>query len=202
MACGAEKIGPSKRIAQEVLDGLLGNVARRQHLGIIDDSAISFAEFAKVWWERVERGLKPTTQVRWKGIREKHLERGFPGCLRGISAAGTESYIATRLEAKATPSTVNREITVLKHMLKRAVLWEYLTLNPLVNLKGSERTGRSHAVPVPRRDREPARMLPAQGHPPGISGCLSQTFRARRVEHRYAPRRDPFTHWSICGLAE
>src|SRR5260221_9146018 len=117
-----KKIGPSKRIAQEVLDGLLGNVARRQHLGIIDDSAISFADFAKVWWKRIAHGLKPTTQVRWKGIREKHLEPAFPGSLQGISAAGAESYIAKRSEAGATPSTVNREITVLKHMLKRAAL--------------------------------------------------------------------------------
>jgi hypothetical protein len=139
-----KKIGPSKRIAQEVLDGLLGNVARRQHLGIIDDSAISFADFATVWWKRIAHGLKPTTQVRWKGIREKHLKPAFPGSLRGISAAGAESYIAKRLEAGATPSTVNREITVLKHMLKRAVLWEYLTLNPLVNLKAQkEPDGRS-----------------------------------------------------------
>ena len=79
-----KKIGPSKRIAQEVLDGLLGNVARRQHLGVIDDSTISFADFAKVWWERVARGLKPTTRVRWNGIREKHLAPAFPGSLRGI----------------------------------------------------------------------------------------------------------------------
>jgi hypothetical protein len=28
---------------------LLGNVARRVHLGIVEDSAISFADFAKLW---------------------------------------------------------------------------------------------------------------------------------------------------------
>ena len=47
------KIGPSKRVAKEVLDGLLGNVARRVHLGVIEESAISFADFAKIWRERV-----------------------------------------------------------------------------------------------------------------------------------------------------
>lgn len=45
------KIGPSKRVAQEVLNGLLGNVARRQHLGVIEDSPISFAGFSKIWRE-------------------------------------------------------------------------------------------------------------------------------------------------------
>jgi integrase len=143
------KIGPSKRIAREVLDGLLGNVARRQHLGIIDDSAISFVDFAKVWWERVAHGLRPSTQVRWKGICEKHLKPAFPGSLRGITAASAESYIAKRLEAGATPSTVNREVMVLKHMLKRAVLWEYLTLTPLANLKAQrEPDGRSRYLAI------------------------------------------------------
>ena len=41
------KIGPSKRVAREVLDGILGQVARRQYLGVIEDSAISFTDFAK-----------------------------------------------------------------------------------------------------------------------------------------------------------
>jgi hypothetical protein len=44
-----KKIGPSKRVAQEVLDGILGNIARRQHLGVIEDSPISFADFADIW---------------------------------------------------------------------------------------------------------------------------------------------------------
>src|SRR5580704_11668952 len=74
-----KKIGPSKRIAQEVLDGLLGNVARRQHLGIIDDSAMSFAEFSKVWWERVSPTLKPRSQERWLGIVKLHLKSAFAG---------------------------------------------------------------------------------------------------------------------------
>lgn len=35
-----KKIGPDRRVAKEVLDGILGNVARRQHLGIIEESPI------------------------------------------------------------------------------------------------------------------------------------------------------------------
>jgi hypothetical protein len=33
-----KKIGPSKRVAKEILDDTLGRVARRQHLGIIEES--------------------------------------------------------------------------------------------------------------------------------------------------------------------
>ncbi len=48
-----KKIGPNHRVAKEVLDGILGNVARRVHLGVIEDSSISFADFAKIWQVRV-----------------------------------------------------------------------------------------------------------------------------------------------------
>jgi hypothetical protein len=168
-----KKIGPSKRVAQEVLDGMLGNVARRQHLGIIDDSAISFADFTKVWWGRVGRSLQLSTQVRWQGIREKHLEPAFPGSLRGITSAGAETYIANRLEAGATPSTVNREMTVLKHMLKRAVLWEYLTLNPLANIKAlREPDGRTRYLSVEEIEALLA-CCPPNGVRPGRQGLSS-----------------------------
>jgi hypothetical protein len=53
------KVGPNRRVAKEVLDGLLGQVARRQHLGVIEDSAISFADFAKIWVKRVAPTLRP-----------------------------------------------------------------------------------------------------------------------------------------------
>ncbi len=154
------KIGPSKRVAREVLDGLLGNVARRQHLGLIDDSPISFAEFSKLWVDRVAPMLKPRTRERWTGILELHLKPAFTGSLRSITAADAEVYIARRLapkpcprcsEAKepkcpecsgvgtipgAQPATVNREASVLKHLMRRAVTWEFIAHNPFLDSQG------------------------------------------------------------------
>ncbi len=171
-----KKMGPSKRIAKEVLDGILGNVARRQYLGIVDDSAISFADFAKVWWERVSCGMRPNTQVRWSGIRDKHLEPAFPGSLRGITSASAEGYIAKRLAAGATPSTVNREMTVLKHMLKRAVLWEYLTLNPLLNIKAQkEPNGRTRYLSVDEMENLLV-CCPPKGTRPGLVDVYLKPF--------------------------
>jgi integrase len=127
------KIGPSKRVAKEVLDGILGNVARRQHLGIIEDSQVSLAEFAKVWQQRIEPHLKPRTASRWFGILENHVKPYFKGSLRSICEASVESYVAQRLEAGANPQTVNRELSVLRHMIKRAVRWEHLERDPVRN---------------------------------------------------------------------
>jgi hypothetical protein len=87
-----KKVGPSKRVAKEVLDGILGNVARRQHLGIIEDSSIGFAEFAKTWCERVAPTLRLRSRERWFGIVEKHLKPAFPGALLAIGTANAERY--------------------------------------------------------------------------------------------------------------
>ena len=169
------KIGPSKRVAQEVLDGLLGNVARRVHLGVIEESAISFADFAKIWRERVTPMLKPRSRERWFGILDKYLVPAFPGALRAITAADAEAYLRLRRtpekcprcggkgtvstgrrnerealacprckgakEIAPSPSTLNREVTVLKHMMRRAVVWEYLSRNPFLDSQGGVLAG-------------------------------------------------------------
>jgi len=135
------KVGPSKRVAQEVLDGLLGNVARRQHLGVIEDSAISFSDFAEKWWERVRHTLQPRTQERWRGILDKHLKPSFSGSLRGVTVSDAEAYVGRRVEQGAQPSTINREMTCLKHMMRRAVEWEYLSRNPFLDTQGRPLAG-------------------------------------------------------------
>jgi integrase len=144
-----KKVGPNRRIAREVLDGILGNVARRKYLEVIEDSAMSFADFAKLWCERVTPTLMPRSRERWFGIVERHLKPAFPGALRAITAADAERYIARRSEAGTRSSTINREITVLKHILRRAVLWEYLSRNQVAAVKPlKERPGRTRFLSV------------------------------------------------------
>ncbi len=159
------KVGPSKRVAREVLDGLLGNVARRQHLGVIENSAISFADFAEEWWKRVAHTLEPRTQERWRGIIEKHFTPAFPGALRAITAANAEAYVARRVEQGAQPATINRETTVLKHMMRRAVEWEYLGRNPFLGAQG-----------------QPSASLRALREPPGRVRFLSREEIERLLE--------------------
>ena len=131
-----KKIGPNKRVAREVLDGLLGSIARREHLGVIDDSPISFAAFADVWLERISHTLRPTSRERFVGAIENHLKAAFPGELRSVGAAAAEKYVKKRLADGAQPSTINHEMTVLKHIMRRAVAWEYLSRNPFLDNQG------------------------------------------------------------------
>lgn len=192
-----KKIGPSKRIAGEVLNVILGNLARRQHLGVIEDSPISFADYAEVWRERVATTLKPRSQERWFGIVENHLKPAFHGALRVIGAADADRYIARRLEAGVGPSTINREVTVLKHMLRRAVLWEYLGRNQVESVKPlKEPAGRTRFLSAEEIEHlldactfEEARSELARGYLRPFALVALNTG-MRRNEILYLTRRD------------
>ena len=135
------KIGPNKRIAREVLDGYLGKVAHRQHLGIIEDSTTTFESFCQTWWQRCSVDFAETTRARWWAIVEVHLVPAFPGQLRGITPAQAQSYVNRRLDAGAGHGTVNVELRILKHIIRRAVAWEYLSRNPLLDANGDAKEG-------------------------------------------------------------
>jgi integrase len=134
-------IGPVKRVAQEALHAVLTKVAREEWIGVVESSTISFADFSKRWAARIVPTLRPKTAKRWDGVLENHLRPAFRCALRAIELGAVESYVARRLEAGATPATVNRELGVLRHMLKRACAWtddagtRYLTRYPLIGWK-------------------------------------------------------------------
>lgn len=117
------------RVAQEVLNHALDKVAREE-IGIID-SKMPFAKFAEEWSHRVLKTVAVSTAVRWQGIIDNHLLLFFKGNLKSITMARVDDYVAARLEAKATPATVNREMGCLRHMMRRAVTWKHLVHNPI-----------------------------------------------------------------------
>jgi hypothetical protein len=60
--------------------------------------------------------------------------RAFDGSLPKLTAALIEKYkVRHRQEVKA--GTVNRELALLKHMLRKAVDWGYLKQNPAPSIK-------------------------------------------------------------------
>ncbi len=117
------------RVAQEVLNHTLDKVAREE-IGIID-SSMSFKKFSEEWSHRVLKTVAVSTAIRWQGIIDNHLQPFFKGNLKSITMARGDDYVAARLEAKATPATVNREMGCLRHMMRRAVKWKHLARNPI-----------------------------------------------------------------------
>ena len=115
-----QKIGPVKRVAQEVLNDVLAKMTRQERLGVVNESSMSFADFAKEWLSSLRSDLKPRSE-RWRGIVSSAPCAAFRVALKAVSAAAAERYIAARVAASASPSSINREMTVLKQMMRRAV---------------------------------------------------------------------------------
>jgi integrase len=132
-----KKIGPNKRIAQEVLNSYLGKIARREHLGVIEETNRTFADFAADWLAGLNVDIKPRSKEAF-GVRLKHLCEHFSArLLRSISAADYPVYVKARHEAGASNQTINGEGDVLKMILRSAVAKKLLARNPLLDNQGS-----------------------------------------------------------------
>src|ERR1700693_6293258 len=94
------KIGPDKKDAEKALLSYMGKVAREEHLGIIEDSDISFADFGQQWLEKITPTLKPMARRRWEGILRVHLEPFFRGALRAtVTSNRAEEFKMERIKA-------------------------------------------------------------------------------------------------------
>ncbi len=67
--------------------------------------------------------------------RIPHLLRLLPSHLDRITRQVVEEYRVTRRQEGVSNATINREVSVLKAMLNRAVDWEWLPRNPLSRFK-------------------------------------------------------------------
>lgn len=119
-----------------MLTDISAKIVRKEFLGVVEESSISFSNFVNEWWAGLRKDLKPRTLERWRGIVDKHLKPHFRGALRAITAAAAEAYINSRLAAGVQPGTVNREMTVLKLMMSWAVSRSYLSRNPFRDAQG------------------------------------------------------------------
>jgi integrase len=165
-----KRMGKDKQIASDILKSTEGNVARREHLGLIADSKTSFADFvSKLWQPRCEPTFTARTVERWRSILDKHLLPAFTGALRAINAGDVEAYIAKRLKAGAARQTVRQEFTVLAHIFRRAVSWEQLSRNPLLDAQGKLRPGLS-IMTTPGR----VRFLTADETGALLEGCSTR----------------------------
>jgi len=93
------KVAPDKKTAQAILESYMGRVARQEHLGIIEDDAISFADFADEWLKKAVNKLRPNTRDKWTRLVRNHLKPFFSGALRAVTASKVGEYTAKRIEA-------------------------------------------------------------------------------------------------------
>jgi integrase len=127
------RIGPHKKLAEQVLMDIEVKKAKGEYLGIHELKKITLADFLDEYltWASVNKGANTYTLNRFCADR---LREVFTSHLSGITAKQVDDYKVKR-RAVVSPATVNRELALLKHMCTKAVEWGYLKANPLIPVK-------------------------------------------------------------------
>jgi len=124
---GRKSRGFTRELAKEALKARLGEIAQaRFNL----DKVRKPHRFS----ELVGRYLKDIEGYKASFNREKYainrLNKHFKGCyLSNMTTWSIDKWKRDRAK-KVAHSTVNRELTILKHMLKKAVEWDLISVNP------------------------------------------------------------------------
>jgi len=127
------KIGPNKKLAEQVLMDIKVKKAKGEYLGVHEVKKILFTDFLAEYleWARVNKSENTYALNRFCADR---LREAFVGHLSGLTAKQAEEYKVKRRQT-VKPSTVNRELALLKHMCTKAAEWGYLKMNPLKSVK-------------------------------------------------------------------
>lgn len=130
-----KKIGPQKTLALQALKDAQVRIAKGEYLGVYEEKRIPFRDFVRgTYLPHARITLSPNTFERTRGIVEKHLIPQFNCYLSKVSRKSIEDYKQKRA-AEVRPSTVNKEYSTLRHMLKCAVDWGFLAHNPCKGVK-------------------------------------------------------------------
>jgi integrase len=130
-----EKVGPSKKLAETVLQKRKVQIAEGKFLDIAKHERIRIEDFAETF---INLHSKPNKKS-WKSDQAnlKAILPFFKGrYLYDIMAQDIEKYKAERAndiigkDKKIAPATVNRELATLKTMFSKAVAWGKLKDNP------------------------------------------------------------------------
>ena len=138
----------AKRLAKDAYQRRMLEVAEQKVKRLPNGPAmIRFAAYAETYARDVialRRGARRELEMLTP------LRGAFgPELLSSINADRVRAYMAARMAGGCGPRTINREIDVLKGMLRDAV-GNYLTVSPIVGLK------RLKAPPIKRRLLQPA----------------------------------------------
>jgi integrase len=123
------RIGPNKKLAEQVLMDIEVKKAKKDFLGIHEAKKILFEDALTEYlnWAQVSKAPNTYTMNRFYAA---HLRETFRGYLSALTAKQVEDYKVKR-RAEVSPATVNRELALIKHLCTKAVEWGYLKANPL-----------------------------------------------------------------------
>jgi site-specific recombinase XerD len=103
-------------------------------LGILDTKQILLPDFLTEYLQHTKANKAPNTYRLEKGIAKTLLTHFGNVLLRTIDNYALEGYKASRVNRGLKPNSTNREIIVIKYMLRKAKDWKYIDDIPNIKL--------------------------------------------------------------------
>lgn len=112
--------------------------------GWMPDSAITVSAFLAEWLDKYAKGAVAPTTARCYGYYiDAHIVPHLGHLkLKALTPIILQTYLAGRLAAGLSPTTVRSHYNLLKQALKHAVRWRYLSVNPADHVDAPKRARR------------------------------------------------------------
>ena len=148
-----KKAAPDKHTALLLYRDLRTRMARGEVLGLREDTTVRLFVDSR-HWPAVASTLAPEWAVRSRAILDGQILPTFGDVkLSGLRQEAIEQWLAGR-RAAVSATTNNKELSRLKHLLTRAVLWGQLRVSPAARIqKGKEAPGRVRYLAPEERTR-------------------------------------------------
>lgn len=110
-------------------------VEKARTLGYVPPGEETLSEIIPRYLKHQKVRLTPQAYERTRGIVETHLQAAFGSMrLSNIRRANVQHYITKRC-GEVSPSSVVKELNVLKHLFGLAIDWEIVPINPCHGIK-------------------------------------------------------------------
>jgi len=149
-----KKAAPNYQTAKLVYRDTMAKIARGEVLGVREEG-IRVKEFVdRHYWPAVKATLAPVWAQRSRYILDAVLLPVFGGTkLSRLRQQDVERWYGERL-SEVKPSTANKELARLKHLLGRAVKWAYLKTSPAKDVaRAKEPDGRVRYLTSEEREK-------------------------------------------------
>jgi len=120
--------------AKQIRSAELLRVEQARALGFAPPGEETFAALAKRFLTYQKSRLTPRAYDRERSIVELHLQPFFPCKVASVRRVDIQRYVTVR-SAKVSAHTVQKELNILKHLLRLAVEWEIIPFHPSQGVK-------------------------------------------------------------------
>src|SRR3712207_700186 len=120
--------------ARQIRAAELLRVEQARILGFAPPGEETFDEVAARYLQYQKARLTKKAYEREQSIVDIHLKPFFNCPLAGIRRQDAQRYVTQR-SGKASPYSIQKELNVLKHLLRLAVEWELIPFNPAQGVK-------------------------------------------------------------------